>query len=238
MLTHPLVDITKLDEGEYVVLSVLDQGPGISDEDLDRIFEPFYSKKVMGRSGTGLGLTIVWNVTQDHNGHINVLSSDMGTKFNIYFPITRKSKPYYESSFDISDLRGNGELILIVDDVGSQREITTTIIEKLGYKAESVPSGEAAIDYIMNRPVDLVLLDMIMTPGINGRKTYEKILQIHPKQKAIIVSGYADNDEVQKTLKLGASFFLMKPITIQELGVAIHGVFNNSSANNNPIDGK
>jgi len=227
----PFSGYNEIKEGEYVVLSVLDQGPGISAEDLDRIFEPFYSKKVMGRSGTGLGLTIVWNVTQDHNGHINVLSSDSGTKFNIYFPITRKSKPFYESSIDISDLKGNGELILIVDDVNSQREITTSIIEKLGYKAESVPSGEAAIDYIINRPVDLILLDMIMTPGINGRRTYEKVLQIRPEQKAIIVSGYADNDEGQKALKLGASFFLMKPITIQELGVAISGVLNNSSTN-------
>jgi len=220
----PVRGYDEVEEGEYVVLSVVDQGTGVSEEDLDRIFEPFYSKKVMGRSGTGLGLAIVWNIVQDHQGYINVLSSDEGTAFNIYFPITRNVQASHESSFDMNEFKGNDKLVLVVDDVSSQREITSKIIEKLGYIVESVSSGEAAVEYVRHNPVDLIIMDMIMDPGINGRETYEKILQINPKQKAIIASGYADTDDVQETLRLGASYFLMKPLTLQKLAVVIHEV--------------
>lgn len=210
-----------VEEGEYVLLSVDDQGKGISEEDLERIFEPFYSNKVMGRSGTGLGLAVVWNVVQDHNGYINVLSSREGTTFNIYLPITRESISEQESLLDITEYRGNGESILIVDDIETQRQITSSIVEKLGYKVVSVPSGEAAVKFVKKQPVDLILLDMIMTPGMNGRKTYEKILQVNPGQKAIIASGFAETDDVKETLMLGAGCYLKKPLIIQELGIAI-----------------
>jgi len=208
-------------EGEYILLSIKDQGKGISEEALERIFEPFYSKKVMGRSGTGLGLTVVWNVVQDHHGYINVMSSSEGTTFGIYLPITRKSIVQQQSSQDIIDYYGNGELILVVDDISSQRRISSSIIEKLGYRSASVPSGEEAVEYIKNKPVDLILLDMIMSPGINGRETYEKILQVNPIQKAIVASGFAETDDIKETLKLGASQYLKKPLMIKELGIAI-----------------
>jgi signal transduction histidine kinase len=109
--------------GEYVVLAVCDDGSGISSEDLGRIFEPFYTKKVMGRSGTGLGLAVVWNVVQDHQGYIDVQSTEDGTFFELYFPITRETVAVRESSVPLKDLKGARETILVVDDVATQREI-------------------------------------------------------------------------------------------------------------------
>jgi CheY-like chemotaxis protein len=213
---------SEIEEGDYVTLTVADHGKGITSEDLEKIFEPFYSKKIMGRSGTGLGLTVVWNVVQDHRGYIKVSSSEKGTQFILHFPITDKQEQLSEPAVDLARLTtGRGETVLVVDDVGTQRLITASIVEKLGYRVESVPSGESALEYLRFRPVDLVILDMIMSPGINGRVTYERILQMHPGQKAIIVSGYAETDEVKEALRLGAGKFLKKPLMIQELASAI-----------------
>jgi len=89
-LDEPLKGYEDVRTGEYVVLNVSDEGTGISPEDFEKIFEPFYTKKVMGRSGTGLGLAVVWNTVQDHNGYINVESSDTGTAFDLYFPVVRE----------------------------------------------------------------------------------------------------------------------------------------------------
>lgn len=223
----PIRGYENIEPGDHVLLSIADQGSGISDADLERIFEPFYSKKMLGRSGTGLGLAVVWNIVQDHQGYINVETTRTGTTFNLYFPVTLQNRLQHESSFDISELHGNNELILVVDDVEAQRKISTGIVNKLGYKTESVASGEAAVEYIKNRAVDLILLDMIMAPGIDGQKTYEQILQHRPHQKAIIVSGFAETDNVKETLRLGASCFLKKPLKIKEIGVAIKNALAN-----------
>lgn len=210
-----------VEEGEYVVLSIVDQGGGVSEDDLDRIFEPFYSKKVMGRSGTGLGLAVVWNVIQDHNGYVNVVSTGQGTTFNVYLPITRQLVKKHEEALVITEICGKGQSILVIDDTESQRFITTSILNKLGYKAESVASGEEAVSFLRNRPMDLIVLDMIMDPGKNGRQTYEDILRFRPNQKAVIVSGFAETEEVKKTVMMGAHCFLKKPLKIQDLGVAV-----------------
>ncbi len=210
-----------VEQGEYVVLSVTDEGGGIPEENLDRIFEPFYSKKVMGRSGTGLGLAVVWNVVQDHNGYINVISSEKGTTFNVYLPVTRQQAKVHAADPAISEIRGNGQSILVIDDAESQRFITTSILEKLGYVADSVESGEEAVLFLQTQPKDLIILDMIMAPGMNGRQTYEEILEIIPGQRAVIVSGFAETEEVKKTLDMGAHCYLKKPLKIHELGVAV-----------------
>ena len=210
-----------VNEGEYAVLSVLDDGPGISPTDLNRIFEPFYTKKKMGRSGTGLGLAVVWNVVQDHKGYIDVKSDENGTAFELYFPITREEISAKDLSIPIKDYQGNGETILVVDDVASQREIACEVLNTLGYKAKDISSGEDAVEYLKENTVDLILLDMIMDPGINGRETYEQIKKIHPNQKAIIVSGFAETDAVREAQKLGAGQYLKKPITLEQIGLAV-----------------
>ncbi|MDX2440519.1 MAG: PAS domain S-box protein, partial [Desulfobacterales bacterium] len=206
---------------EYVVLTVSDDGSGIASDEMERIFEPFYSKKIMGRSGTGLGLAVVWNVVQNHEGYIDVKSDANGTSFELYFPIVREEITDSKTPASIQEYKGNGETILVVDDVESQREISCKMLDILEYKAKSVSSGEEAVEYLKENTVDLILLDMIMDPGINGRETYEQIISIHPNQKAIIVSGFAETDEVKETQKLGAGQYIKKPFALEMIGLAV-----------------
>ncbi len=220
-IDRPLKGYDAVKIGEYAVLAVADSGTGISAEDLQRIFEPFYTKKVLGRSGTGLGLTVIWNVVQDHEGYIDVATDKGGTKFEIYFPITRDSVQDKKFSIPFEDLYGHGEMVLVIDDVQSQREISCQMLEALQYKATAVSGGEEAVRYLKENSVDLLLLDMIMDPGISGRETYERIKKIHPQQKAIIVSGFAETEQVRETLKLGAGRYLKKPMILEELGLAL-----------------
>ncbi|MBW2623896.1 MAG: hypothetical protein JRD68_13395 [Deltaproteobacteria bacterium] len=111
-------------EGDYVALTVTDNGSGISPEDKERIFEPFYTKKAMGRSGTGLGMAVVWGTVKDHNGYIDVKSAEgQGSAFTLYLPITREALPEAFPALDVKDYRGSGELVLVVDDIADQREI-------------------------------------------------------------------------------------------------------------------
>jgi signal transduction histidine kinase/ActR/RegA family two-component response regulator len=218
---RPIRGYDDVNVGEYGVLSVSDGGPGISPDDLERIFEPFYTKKVMGRSGTGLGLAVVWNVVQDLKGYLDVISDENGTTFELYFPTTREEVSDKDLSIPIKDYQGDGEKVLVVDDVESQREIACEMLNILGYKAKAVSSGEEAVEYLKENTVDLILLDMIMAPGINGRETYERILKIHPNQKAVIVSGFAETDDVKEAQRLGAGQYIKKPLTLEKIGTAV-----------------
>ena len=220
-LDEPLRGYEDVVTGEYAMLTISDDGQGISQQDLERIFEPFYTKKVMDRSGTGLGLAVVWNTVQDHKGYVNVKSSEKGTVFELYFPVTREELAAEKEEVPLGDYLGHGEKILVVDDEERQREIACGILTKLGYNAEAVSSGEEAVEYVKEHPVDLMVLDMVMPKGINGRKTYEEIIKIHPKQKAIIASGYAKTKEVELAQELGAGKYIKKPYTLPKVGLAV-----------------
>ena len=220
-LDKPLKGYEDVRTGEYTMLAVSDDGSGISPGDLERIFEPFYTKKVMGRAGTGLGLAVVWNTTQDYNGYINVNSSEKGTTFELYFPVTREEVAAEGEEVPLKDYLGHGERILVVDDDENQREIASGMLTQLGYNAESVSSGEDAIEYIKEHSVDLIVLDMVMPKGINGRKTYEEIIKIRPGQKAIIASGYAKSREMDIAQELGAGKYVKKPYILEKIGVAV-----------------
>jgi len=220
-IDRPLKRYEDVNTGEYVVLSVTDDGPGISPENLDRIFEPFFTKKVMGISVTGLGLTVVWNTVQDHSGYVDVKSSKSGTLFELYFPITRDELAGKASVASLDDLKGKGELVLVVDDVASQREISCRMLESLGYRHVAFSDGEKAIEYLKENRVDLILLDMIMSPGISGRETYERISEFRPGQKALIVSGYSETEDVVAIQKLGAGAYIKKPLSLETLGRGI-----------------
>ena len=113
------------------------------------------------------------------------------------------------------------ESILVVDDIPEQREIAERMLRKLGYQVTSVPSGEAAADYIKSHTVDLVVLDMIMEPGFDGLETYRRIVSINPDQKAIIASGFSESDRVKALQKLGAGAYIRKPYTLEIIGLAI-----------------
>ena len=220
-LDEPLKGYESIRTGEYAVLSVSDNGFGITPQDLEKIFEPFYTKKVMGRSGTGLGLAVVWNTVQDHNGYINVESSTQGTVFELYFPVTRKDVSDEKEKTPLENYLGHGEKILVVDDEERQRVIAFGILTKLGYMAEAVSSGEEAIEYVKENAVDLIVLDMVMPKGINGRETYQQIIKIRPGQKAVIASGYAKTKEVDMAQESGAGKYIKKPYTLEKIGVAV-----------------
>ncbi len=214
----------ELADEKYALLKVADTGPGIPPEDLERIFEPFYTKKEMGKSGTGLGLAVVWNTVQDHNGAIAVESDSDGTIFTMSLPTTEEKMHMDDEEQDVVQLKGHGETILIVDDEEQQRDIAMHFSTTLGYEPTAVESGENALAYLEKKDVDLVILDMLLGAGITGRQTYEKIIRIHPNQKALIVSGYSTDSEVDKTQQLGAGGFIKKPYTLPQLGRAIQGV--------------
>ena len=121
----------------------------------------------------------------------------------------------------IEDYIGNGEKILIVDDVDIQRETVAHMLNHLQYQVDAVASGEEAIRYIQSKSVDLILLDMIMDPGIDGLETYRGILKVSPQQKAIITSGFSETDRVREALRLGAGQYIKKPFTLQKIGEAV-----------------
>ena len=209
-------------EGEYVVLSIADSGIGIAERDQARIFEPFYTRKVLGRSGSGLGMAVVWGTVKDHNGYIDMRSEEgQGTRFELIFPATRDQLDKRRTTEGPSDFTGNGEFILIVDDMPTQREIASSILERLGYRCQAVSSGEQAVEFLREHPADLVVLDMIMTPGMDGYETYRRILSIRPGQKAIMASGYSETDRVREAQQLGAGRYIKKPYTLTAIGKAI-----------------
>ena len=220
-IDRPVRGYDDIKEGDYVVLTVSDTGTGISPDDMEKIFEPFYTKKKMGRSGTGLGMAVVWGTVKDHNGYIDVQSTEgKGTTFTLYFPVTRKSVEE-KSEISLKDYMGKGEAILVVDDVEEQRKIASGMLEELGYSVVSVSSGEEAVEYLKTHKVDLLVLDMIMDPGMDGLGTYRKILEIHPGQKAIISSGFSETGRAKELQGLGAGAYIKKPFLLEKIGVAV-----------------
>ncbi len=207
--------------GEYGVFSVQDTGAGISQHDLDHIFDPFYTTKKMGRSGTGLGLAVVWNTAQDHDGFITLDSGEQGTTFTFYLPMNGVvSGQAAQQSIALADLHGQGS-VLVVDDEQMLREVAEELLISLGYEVSSVNCGEDAVSFLQTNTVDLVLLDMVMEPGINGRQTFEQIIRIHPEQKAIVISGYSETRDIKRIMELGALGLLKKPYTMEQLGRAV-----------------
>ncbi len=221
-LDKPVKDYDDILEGDYAVFIIKDTGEGINSEDMHRIFEPFYTKKNMGRSGTGLGMAVVWGTVKDHNGYINIESTKgKGTKITIFFPVTRQEKKELKAADSISALTGNGEKILVVDDIKEQQQICTMLLARLNYDVSAVSSGEEAVIYVGENSVDLVILDMIMEPGIDGLETYRLILDISPGQKAVIASGFSETEQVKELQRLGAGEYIKKPYTLEKIGQAV-----------------
>jgi PAS domain S-box-containing protein len=221
-IDRPLRGYDEIQPGDYVVLSVQDTGVGIADKDLERIFEPFYTKKVMGRSGTGLGMAVVWGTVKDHRGHIDVQSTEgKGTAFTLYFPVTRKTMLPQATKLSLNAYRGRGETILVVDDMDEQRLIASEMLTKLGYLVLTASSGEEALSMLEHRTVDLMVLDMIMDPGIDGMETYRRVAALHPGQKAIIASGFSETDRVKEAQRLGVGRYVKKPYTLEKIGPAV-----------------
>jgi PAS domain S-box-containing protein len=225
-LDKPVKGYADIRKGEYVVLSVTDFGVGMSSEEISRIFEPFYTKKVMGRSGTGLGMTVVWGTVKDHNGYIDVQSTKgKGSRFDLYFPATDEKVDSSEINVPFNEIEGNGK-ILVVDDVKEQRHIASLILKKLGYSVITLSSGEEAVEYMKKNSADLLILDMLMDPGIDGLETYKRIQKYHPHQKAIIASGFSETERVREAQRIGVSGYIKKPYSLEKIGLAVRAELN------------
>jgi signal transduction histidine kinase/CheY-like chemotaxis protein len=215
----PLKGYDDIAPGDYVVMTVSDNGVGISPKDIDRIFEPFYTKKIMGRSGTGLGMAVVWGTIKDHHGYIEVDSQvGQGTRITVYLPASRQEAIPQRSLESVDQFKSRGETILVVDDMPEQLEIASQMLEKLGYRVVTAASGQAAVNYLSKHTADLLILDMIMEPGMDGLETYRQVIKIRPGQKAIIASGYSETDRVFTAQALGAGAYIKKPYLLETVG--------------------
>ncbi|MCP4654238.1 MAG: response regulator [bacterium] len=228
---RPTDGYDEVEEGDYVTLSVSDEGAGIPAEYVERIFEPFFTKRIMGRSGSGLGMAVVWGAVKDHGGYIDVQSLEgRGATIKLYFPATRRELSMDHAGLSLEDLAGSGESILIVDDVEEQRETAAQMLKMLGYSVVTVASGEEAVEYMARHDVDLLVLDMIMDPGIDGLETYRRIVQMHPGQKAIITSGFSETERVKAARELGAGQYVKKPYDLERIGLAIRRELGKAAA--------
>jgi PAS domain S-box-containing protein len=209
--------------GKYIVLSVTDTGQGMSPEDIKRVFEPFFTKKKMGRSGTGLGMAIVWAAVQDLNGFVDIDSRlGQGTTVRLYYPATFEKKYFHTTTPLLMDeLKGHGEVVLLVEDDTEHREIAARMLSRLGYQVIAVDSGEAALAELEKTRPDLVILDMILGSDLDGLSTYRRILDLYPEQRAIIISGFAESARVKKALELGVGAYIKKPYNLKEISTKV-----------------
>lgn len=220
-IDKPHTGFEVIPEGEYAILEIADRGIGMPQANLEKIFEPFYTKKMMGRSGTGLGMSVVWGTLKDHDGFIDIITKEgFGTTFVLYFPASRSEEEAIPS-VHIDDYLGKGESILVIDDALSQRDLAERMMRRLGYEVTTAANGEAAVKLIRQRPFDVLILDMIMPPGMSGLETYKTILNIVPDQKAVIASGYAATEQVHEAQRLGAGSYIKKPYTMEKIGMAV-----------------
>lgn len=210
----------RIDKGSYVLLRVRDRGRGIDSRDLPRIFEPYFSKKQLGHSGSGLGLSVVYGVVKDHGGYYDVFSEvGKGTEFVMYFPVCGEAAERPEPVEVVT--AAGGESVLIVDDDENQREMARDMITTLGYEVHVCESGRKAVQFLTGRSVDVLVLDMIMEPDFDGLATYREALRVNPGQRAIIVTGYSASENVQEAQRLGAGACLKKPYTLDSIGRAL-----------------
>ena len=211
--------------GSYVIISVSDTGSGIPPRIVDRIFEPFFTTKEFGK-GTGLGLSTALAIVRSHNGFINVYSEiGKGTTFKVYLPAVKTEIQKEEEQLKL--YIGHGELILVAEDEGSIREITSSTLETYGYKVLISSDGaEAVALYAQNKEkVKVVLMDMMM-PVMDGYASIRAISKINPEVKIIAVSGLAEKDKLAKIGSSHAKAFLPKPYTAERLLKTIHEIIS------------
>ncbi len=222
----------RIPKGEYVKITVSDTGAGIAEENLQKIFDPFFTTKTTDKKrGSGLGLSVVDAVVKDHEGYIDVESRlGCGTSMYVYFNITREN---VEEQND-GPIPGGDEAILVVDDDAIQREVTTSLLTRLGYRVEAVDSGEKAVALLKTESFDLLVLDMIMPGGIDGAETFKRARAIDENQKAVIVSGFSESARVRQALNLGAGGYIRKPLNLKSISRAVRSELDRKQSVNNP----
>jgi len=201
--------------GNYVVLSISDNGTGMDRDTLSHIFEPFYTTKDPGE-GTGLGLAIVYGIVKDHRGYIACYSElGEGTIFRIYLPAIEQDHSEDSQQPENAEIRGGSETILLVDDDHAIRELAEEMLCRFGYTVIGAANAEEALEiYRASRAdIPLIILDLIM-PGMGGHKCLAELLKLDPAQKVIIASGYSAGGQAAESLRSGSKGYLKKPFEI------------------------
>ena len=208
-----------MEDGPYVKISVEDQGIGIPEEHLSRIFDPYFSTK---QKGSGLGLAITYSIIKRHNGHIAVESQlGIGTKFHFYVPALPDQVIKRKEELRDNTTQRKGK-ILVMDDQEVIRDILSQMLTKIGYEIATASDGAEAIKlYIESKesgfPFDVVIMDLTIPGGMGGIETIKKLKEIDPNVKAIVSSGYS-NDSVMSNLdEYGFKGVIAKPYRPQEL---------------------
>ena len=212
--------------GRYVVISVTDTGTGMPPDVIDKIFEPFFTTKEVGK-GTGLGLSTVMGIVKSHEGVINVYSElGKGTTFRVYLPaVEHSSDEQIKPAQLISLPRGNGEVILIVDDEASILTITSQTLQAFGYRILTATDGADAIAVYTEHKQDIavVITDMMM-PLMDGASTIRALTRINPGIKIIAASGLNATGGAAKEAGLGVKHSLTKPYSAETLLKALRAV--------------
>jgi CheY-like chemotaxis protein len=213
-----------LSQGRYALVSVRDTGHGMDQATQDRIFEPFFTTKGPGE-GTGLGLATVHGIMKSHDGAIGVESRPgEGTTFHLYFPAIATGA-IEERAAETAAPRGRGEHILFVDDEAMLVGWGTRALERLGYRATGATSPADALAAVSANPArfDLVITDLTM-PAMNGIQLAQRIREIEPELSCILTTGYSADITAESVQQFGIDALILKPITKQTLGEAVHRV--------------
>ena len=217
-----------LKKGEYVKLTIKDQGIGIPEQNLAKVFDPYFTTK---EKGSGLGLATSYSIIKRHNGLIKVESKlDVGTTFQIYLPASKKSTSRITSKRKSSG-KARGRVLLMDDD----QQVSNTIskmLQLLGHEVKTAPHGRAAIHIYkqaieLGQRFDVVILDLTIPGGMGGRETIAKLLELDPDVKAIVSSGYSNDPVVANYRDYGFTTVVSKPYLLEELREALESVMKN-----------
>jgi PAS domain S-box-containing protein len=214
--------------GAYIVLTIHDTGIGMSADVMGRIFDPFYTTKEVGK-GTGLGLSTTHSIVRSHGGFLNVYSEPgKGSSFSIYLPSSEARIDTAARQERVAFPKGRGELILVVDDEGSIREIAKATLEKFGYRVLTATDGADAIGVYAQNENDIALLltDMAM-PLLDGPGTIRAIRRADPEIKVVGMSGILNAEQTAELQSLNVTHFLTKPFTAEKLLTTLADILQN-----------
>ncbi|WP_051617159.1 hybrid sensor histidine kinase/response regulator [Desulfonatronovibrio hydrogenovorans] len=222
---------TPLTPGKYVKIRIKDNGKGISQDNLKKIFDPYFTTK---QSGTGLGLATTYSIIKNHNGHIEVYSeTGKGTEFTIYLPATSKTVVTKSDSPEETLASGKGKVLVLDDDL-EILEVVKEVLDLLGYEPHLVSDGKEVLEKYQKArqkgdPYDLIIMDLTIPGGMGGLETIKRLKAIDPQAKAVVSSGYSQDPVMANYKEYGFSGVLAKPYTIDELGVLLKKILVDNS---------